>query len=144
MVHNLSPKEVVDNWKTINTTLRKAFEIPDEEEKTIFNRVLLGLSHVWMGYKTSVDEEPLYMIITSFQKRTGRDEKILMLTYLFSFTEDIIPEEVWKEDYKVLKKFAIELKCTAIGAYTENLHVYKLFKTVDNIKEYLYMEANIL
>jgi len=143
MVHNLSPKEVVDNWKTINETLRKAFEIPDEEEKFIFNRVLLGLSHVWMGYVTSVENDPSYMIITSLQKKSGRQDKILMLTYLFSFTKETIPEEVWKKDYQTIKEFAIKMKCKSIGAYTENLHVYKLFKDVDDVKEFLYLEATI-
>ena len=143
MVHKLNPKEVVDNWKFISQQLKKFFKVTEVEEKYLFNKILIGLSHVWVLYSTDKEKKPLCIAVTSFQRKVGREEPCLYIIYLLSVSPVVITKEQWASSFEDLKKFALDNKCTKIIGSTNLPYVYNLFKSIADVEEYIIMEVNI-
>ena len=143
MVHKLNPKEVVDSWKFIAIQLKKFFKVTDAEEKYLFNRILIGLSHIWVLYSTDEEKKPLCIAITSFQRKAGREEPCLYIVYLLSVSPVVITKEQWTDSFAELKKFALENKCIKIVGSTNLPYVQELFRSLAPVEEYTIMEVNL-
>jgi hypothetical protein len=123
----LTPDQIPMFWEAIKFASVNAEIVEEKYRAKFLNRLLyLLLSSKAQCFIRLSPERKLQMLgLTSIQVDPIRDEKTLFAYSLYSFEK--VGNEVWIEDLKNLKDWAIASGCNSLTAWTNNEKALTLF-----------------
>lgn len=124
MLLQLRPKDITKHWEGISEAISKSLPpittASAERMTFILRSLLVEVMQCWVLCKPNVgkDTTDIYAIATTeYAIDPGSGTRNLLIFSLYSLQK--IPQELWKDGYETLQKFAKANNCESIIAFTD-------------------------
>jgi len=144
MIHKIIPSQIPQFWDTIKFAVLNADNIAEKDRELYLNNLLAFLlcDKAQCFVRSNEVRELQALFITRIVKDEITGEKSLYISSLYSFR--IVPDSQWKDDVRVVERFAQSNKCKKIIAVSNNQRVFEIASKLGFVERYRSFALEVL
>jgi len=130
MLIKLLPDQIPLVWDTIKFVIITVENVEEKYRQKYLNKVLMNLldGDAQCFVRLNETRNIIGILITRFQVNKYTEEKYLYLQCVYSFK--VVPDSVWKEDFKIVKKLAKKERCSYVSFVSDTPRIWELMKMI--------------